>query len=74
MTTLAPKPGFDWRRVRWGAPDARRTDRCSYCGAKLPDDDDDDAEPFVPLILWNREGWCAEFCAGCQVKWWGLTL
>jgi hypothetical protein len=72
MTTLAPLPCFDWALVKWGAPNARRTTRCSYCGAQFPDGEDD-AE-FVPLILWNPEGWCAEFCDACQRRWWGLTF
>lgn len=66
MATIKPVPGFDWRKVRWGAPNARRTTRCSYCGAPLNDDDD------VPLMLWNAEGWCAEFCEACQCRWWGF--
>jgi hypothetical protein len=69
-TTLKPQAGFNWALVNWGAPDQRRTDRCSYCEAVFPDDDDDPG--FVPLILWNREGWTAEFCDTCQRKWWGL--
>ena len=69
MITLAPKAGFDWLKVKWGKPDARRTNNCSYCGARFPDDDDDG---FVPLILWSKRGDCAEFCEECQRKWWGL--
>jgi hypothetical protein len=56
--------------VQWGGPDEPRTEHCSYCGAELPDIDDDDYE--MPLILWNAEGWCAEFCTACQEKWWGI--
>ena len=26
----------------------------------------------MPLILWNSEGWCAEFCDDCQAQWWGV--
>jgi len=71
MTTLKPKPGFDWSLVNWGAPDQRRTDRCSYCAALFPDEDE---EPdFVPLILWTSQGWAAEFCTACQIKYWGLV-
>ncbi|MBO0716438.1 MAG: hypothetical protein J2P55_03755 [Rhizobiales bacterium] len=66
--TLRPKAGFDWTLINWGAPDQRRTKHCSYCDEPLPLDDDQ----FVPLILWNAEGWCAEFCDTCQRKWWGL--
>lgn len=67
MTTLSPRPGFNWMLVTWGAPDQVRTEVCSYCGDKLPDDDD-----FVPLILWNPEGWAAEFCDHCQATWFGI--
>jgi hypothetical protein len=62
----APLPGFDWTRVQWGAPDARRTEICSYCGDEL-------AEDSVPLIIWNKDGWCAEFCDHCQATWWGCS-
>jgi hypothetical protein len=64
---LEPLPGFDWARVKWGAPDARRTEHCSYCGAALDDDS-------VPLILWSATGWCAEFCDGCKETHWGFTI
>jgi hypothetical protein len=60
---LAQLPGCDWTRVNLGAPDQIRTTVCSYCGDAL------DADP-VPLILWNEEGWCAEFCHHCQVIYW----
>lgn len=70
MTTpryrLAPRPGFEWCAVNWGGPDEPRTEVCSYCDAPLD-------EESVPLILWNREGWCAEFCDQCQETWWGIA-
>lgn len=74
MTTLKPKPGFDWSLVNWGGPEQRRTDRCSYCDKPFPDEDDEEADDadFVPLVMWNKDGWCAEFCHDCQRKWWGL--
>jgi len=68
---LQPKPGFNWMAVCWGGPEEPRTERCSYCEAKLPDITDD--EYAVPLIIWNEDGWCAEFCAVCQQQWWGLN-
>jgi uncharacterized protein with PIN domain len=74
MSTLKPKPGFDWSRVNWGGPDQRRTDRCSYCDKLFPDPYDDDVEDFVPLIMWNKDGWAAEFCEDCQREWWGLRV
>jgi hypothetical protein len=66
---LQPHPGFDWLKVNWGAPDQQRTDRCSYCGDPFPDDDESD---FIPLILWNKGGWAAEFCEHCQAQWFGI--
>jgi hypothetical protein len=66
--TIRPRRGFDWQRVKWGAPDAPRTEHCSYCGDKLPRDDD----AFVPLTMWTSDGWCAEFCDHCQAAWWGI--
>ena len=66
---VAPKAGFNWMLVNWGGPDEPRTDRCSYCGDPFPEEDDSD---FVPLILWNAEGWAAEFCDHCQATWWGI--
>jgi hypothetical protein len=65
MSAIRPKPGFNPMLIKWGGPDEPRTETCSYCEAPLPEDD-------VPLILWNDDGWCAEFCRGCQEKWWGL--
>jgi hypothetical protein len=70
MASLAPKPGFEWMAVNWGGPDEPRTKHCSYCGDPLPDDEEDAG--FIPLILWNAAGWCAEFCDKCQWEWWGL--
>jgi hypothetical protein len=65
MTALRPRPGFQPMLIMWGAPDEPRTERCSYCGGPLDEDD-------VRLILWNEAGWCAEFCVDCQRTWWGL--
>ena len=64
--TIAPLPGFDWQKVNWGGPDEPRTEVCSYCGDAL------DHEHPVPLILWDRRGWTAEFCDHCQATWWGM--
>ena len=65
MESLAPRAGFRWTQVNWGGPDEPRTEYCSYCGDAIP-------EGSVPLILWNAEGWCAEFCDHCQAAWWGV--
>jgi hypothetical protein len=70
MTTLRPLPGFNWQMVAWGGPDEPRTEHCSYCGDKLPTEDE---EPeFVPLILWNENGWVAEFCDHCMERRFGM--
>jgi hypothetical protein len=67
--TLRPLPGFDWGLVKWGGPDEPRTRFCSYCGANMPEPEDD----FVPLILWKDDGSCAEFCNECMRNHWGFT-
>jgi hypothetical protein len=69
MATIQPRPGFDPLRINWGGPDEPRTDRCSYCGDLFPEDDEAD---FIPLIMWNHAGWCAEFCDHCQAAWFGI--
>lgn len=67
---LRAKPGFDWSRVIWGGPQDRRTEHCSYCGARLsPAPDEDDS---IPLMLWKQDGSCAEFCEDCQRNWFGM--
>ena len=67
---IAVRPGFNAMLINWGAPDQVRTDRCSYCGDIFPTEEEDDG--FIPLIMWNAEGWTAEFCEHCQVTWFGL--
>jgi hypothetical protein len=61
-------PGFNPMLINWGGPDEPRTDQCSYCGDKFPDEEDDPG--FVPLILWNSQGCHA--AEGCVVK--ALTI
>jgi hypothetical protein len=63
--TLAPRPGFNWQAVSWGGPTEPVADDCSYCDEPIPEDG-------MPLILWNKDGWCARFCTICQAKWWGI--
>jgi len=63
---LEPREGFEWSRVRWAAPNARRTDKCSYCGGALPVDYE------AGFWLFSRKGYCATFCKACQTRWWGL--
>lgn len=65
MTTLSPRPGFNWSAISWGGPDEPQSDQCSYCGDEIPEDD-------VPLRLWNKDGWAAQFCDACQERWWGV--
>lgn len=65
---LRPAAGFNWMAVFWGGPDEPQTTTCSYCDAPLRETED-----AVPLMLWNTEGWCAQFCEICQRKWWGLS-
>jgi len=62
---LAPRPGFNWQMVNWGGPNEPASDDCSYCGDEIPED-------CVPLILWNKDGWCARFCDHCMATWWGI--
>ena len=66
-TTLAPRPGFDWRQVRWGGPEERRTEVCSYLPCAKPIGEDD-----IPLSLFRDDGSAAEFCEECQRTWWGM--
>lgn len=65
MPSLTPKAGFDFKHIAWGRPDSPPSAICSYCSAGIGEDD-------VPLILWNDEGWAAQFCDDCMEKWWGL--
>jgi hypothetical protein len=60
---IAPKPGFDWDKVLWGAPWQPSTDHCSYCGKPVG---------AVPLRMWNWEGWACVFCDDCMRVWWGM--
>ena len=62
---LKPKAGFDWNKVAWGRPDSPRSALCSCCFTAIGEHD-------VPLILWNKEGWTAQFCDACMRDWWGL--
>src|SRR5262245_16510662 len=62
---ITPRPGFDPAKVAWEGPDEQPGDRCSYCGDTI-------SEEAVPLILWNREGWCARFCDHCEAAQFGL--
>ena len=63
--TLTPKPGFNWKRVRWDDAEAPQRDDCSYCGAPIPDD-------AFPLRFWNERGDGCVFCDACAEQWWGL--
>jgi len=63
--TIRPGLGFKWEHVAWGKPDSVRSAVCSYCFTAIGEDD-------VPLILSKEDGHVAQFCDGCQIKWWGL--
>jgi hypothetical protein len=63
--TFSPLPGFDWSRVRWGGPNERVAENCSYCGLELE-------ENSVPLMLWKSDGSAARFCDRCQSTYWGI--
>ncbi|MFZ1109888.1 MAG: hypothetical protein WAN43_16255 [Rhodomicrobium sp.] len=65
MTTLSPKPGFDWTRLTWGRPDSPPSALCSYCSAVIPEDS-------VPLIMWDKKGRSIRFCDACMETWWGF--
>lgn len=64
---LRDADSFNCMAVSWSGPDETRTLTCSYCDAELRDGG-------LPLVLWNEDGWCAEFCTECQRRWWGLTF
>lgn len=65
MNGIEPKPGFDWSRVRWDAPNDRQSDNCSYCDVAIPESD-------VPLRLWTEDGHACVFCRACSRTWWGM--
>ena len=65
MAQLTTKPGFHWSRVAWRAPNSPRRALCSYCHAKIDDDD-------VPLMLFKSDGSLAQFCERCIEQWFGL--
>ncbi|MFZ1109889.1 MAG: hypothetical protein WAN43_16260 [Rhodomicrobium sp.] len=63
MSTLSPKPGFDWTRLTWGRPDSPPSALCSYCSAPLSGNE-------VTLVLWDDKARRADFCDACQNTWW----
>lgn len=65
--TLKPTAEFDPNLVSWGGPNQARTETCSYCEQPLGEDE-------IPLMLWNKDGWCAEFCEKCQERYWGMIM
>jgi hypothetical protein len=46
------------RKLVWSRPETKIAPFCSICLAHIPDDD-------VPLMIWNEEGGCAQFCEAC---------
>jgi hypothetical protein len=67
MASLRPSAGFNWTAVGWGGPDEPVSDTCSYCDAVIPEDD-------VPLIMWDANGWTAQFCDACQARYWDVLV
>ena len=67
MAAIKPKPGFEWSRVTWSAPEGRIPPLCSYCFAPI-------AEGDVPLMLWKQNGAMAQFCERCGERWFGLEI
>jgi hypothetical protein len=65
-STLEPKPGFDWSRVKWSPARAVIGDGCSYCGVEMDEDRN------VPLMMWRQDGSMAQFCDACQLTWFGI--
>jgi hypothetical protein len=59
---IRPRPGFDWGRVAWGAPESRVRPLCAYCHGGLD-------EESVPLIMWKGDGSMAQFCDDCIERW-----
>lgn len=51
------KPGIA-ERLTWSRPDSHIIPFCSLCFQHIPEDS-------VPLMVWNREGACVQFCDDC---------
>jgi hypothetical protein len=45
-------------RIVWSAPDSRIAPFCSICQAHIPENE-------VPVMVWDAEGACAQFCDNC---------
>jgi hypothetical protein len=60
--TLRMREGFDWQRVAWGRPDSPPRLLCSYCHARLAEDE-------VPLIIWADDGRGMQLCDQCVETW-----
>ena len=52
------KRDFDARKLTWSRPDSRIAPFCSNCFKHIPEDS-------VPLMMWNNEGACVQFCDAC---------
>lgn len=63
MTHLQFKRGFDPAKVIWSRPESRILPLCSYadCLKRIPEDS-------VPLMMWNNQGGCVQFCDECVAK------
>jgi hypothetical protein len=63
-STLEPRAGFDWTKVRWTGPYALVDETCSYCSRPVGE---------CPLRLWTQQHWAAVFCDECMWAWWGIV-
>ncbi len=48
-------------RIAWGKPESERSDFCSLCFARIPDNS-------VPLMVFKQDGHAAQFCDPCVSK------
>ena len=63
---LTPSDDFRWSKVLWDHPDEPVSgDVCSYCRNDIDEDD-------IPLQVWTKDKWGAQFCDACQEKYFGL--
>ena len=61
MVPIRFKRTFDSSKLTWSRPDSKIVPFCSNCFKHIPDDD-------VPLMMWNAEGGCVQFCDECVKK------
>jgi hypothetical protein len=64
MAQLKTRNGFSWSLIAWGKPEGPRRPLCSYCFAKIDDEDG-------PLMLFKQDGSAAQFCDECVERYFG---